>query len=147
MQKEDIVELLDRVKLHYQHLSMSDELFYEWFRILKEYNRDDVFKKLDEYLENESNRDRIPMAFDLIDGLITHEQKKKIHSDYLIRCNLCGREMLLSEYDSKHFDRCSSINYLLRIMREQGIKVEYRDLETLDEIKFQKVYEKYKDWS
>lgn len=144
MTEEDVVKLLDRVKLHYQHFSINDSLFYEWLRILKEYSKEDVFNNLDKYLDK--CEVKIPTVFDLKKGLTPISKKQKVKQDYIINCNLCGKEMRLSEYENRHFPKCSSISYLITIMKKQGINVEYKELEQLDDIKFQSVYEKYKDY-
>lgn len=143
MNIDDIVELADIIKIHYQNFSIYKELYEEWLRVLKDYSKDKVFEKLDEYLENDSNRKRIPSPFDLKSGLITIDQEEIKTTDYLIRCNLCGKEMLLSQYENKHFDRCSSTRYLINILKNQGTEVSYEELANLDERTFQRVYSKY----
>ena len=49
MSEEDVYRLLERVRTYYQHLSRSDELCDEWFRILKHYKVSEVNENLDKY--------------------------------------------------------------------------------------------------
>lgn len=147
MNEREVSDLLDRVKLHYQHLSLSDELLEEWFRVLKKYKNEEVINNLDKYLMIEKNRDRIPNPFDLIDGLITQQQKEKLKNDYLIDCNLCHKTMTLSEYDS-HYSKCLKIRSVMTILKRKGQAVEYDelfryDIDTLEKfLNKNKVYEK-----
>ncbi len=143
MSESEVSNLLDRVKLHYQHLSLSDELLEEWFRVLKKYNSDEVFNNLDKYLMIEKNRDRIPNPFDLTDGLITENQKEKLKNDYLIDCNLCHKTMLLSEYNSTHYKKCLLIKALIRKLAKEGTKVTYQDLDNYSYERLDKLYDKY----
>lgn len=146
MQKLEVINFMKKIKAYYQTFSMEDFVIKEWQDRLKPYDIEDVYVKLDQHLKGDQ-KDQIPKLHYITKFLKTPEEKKRAKcNDYLIRCNLCGQEMRLSEYDNKHFDKCNSINYLLRIMKNKGIKVEYEDLEQLDDIKFQKVYEKYKDY-
>lgn len=145
MSEEDVYRLLERVRTYYQHLSRSDKLCDEWFRILKHYKVSEVNENLDKYLSIERNRNRIPMPQDLIQDLWTIEEYQQSQKSYIVNCNLCKRPMTLENYN-KHYDRCSSIHYLLQIMKSQGIKVEYKDLASLSDNKFNTVYEKYKDY-
>lgn len=146
MQKLEVINFMKKIKAYYQTFSMEDFVIKEWQDRLKPYDIEDVYVKLDQHLKGDQ-KDQIPKLHYITKFLKTPEEKKRAKcNDYLIRCNLCSQEMKLSEYDNKHFDRCSSINYLLRTMKNKGIKVEYEDLEQLDDIKFQKVYEKYKDY-
>lgn len=146
MTKIEVINFLEKLKVNYNELPIKEDyVFREWYSALKPYDAYDVFLKLDEHL-NSNYKSMLPKPSFITKYLKTPEEKKKTAIDYLIRCNLCSQEMRLSEYDNKHFDRCSSINYLLRTMKNKGIKVKYEDLEQLDDIKFQKVYEKYKDY-
>lgn len=146
MNKIEVTKLLNRIKTHYPFFNIADYVVDEWLKYLRKYDNYDVNKKLDDYIEDE--KDRAPTVAYITKYLKTPEEKAKFqNSEYVIRCNLCQKEMPLSVYNNEHFDKCSSINYLLMIMKAKGITVEYDDLETLDYRKFERVYEKYKDWS
>ena len=60
----------------------------------------------------------------------------------LIRCNLCQREMLIAEYD-RHYDKCLAITTLLPILREEGQKINYKELDEYDMITLDKLLDKY----
>lgn len=149
MSEEEVYRLIERVRVYYQHLSRSDELNDEWYRILQKYDSNDVNSALDNYLKSERNRNRIPMPQDLTQGLLTLEQKtkrKQQSSGYVVRCNLCQREMSL-EYYNEHYGRCLSTMYLISVFKKRGETVEYELLEGLSKENFNEVYEKYKDYN
>lgn len=146
MNEDEVYKLLERVRVYYQHLSRSDDLLDEWYKILKDYSANEVENTLNEYLSIEKNRSRIPMPQDLTQGLLTIQQKKKkFNSNYSVRCNLCGKEMPLAHYNS-HYDKCLSIMYLISVFKQQGENVDYKTFATLDDKKFNAIYEKYKNY-
>ena len=57
-------------------------------------------------------------------------------------CNLCGREMDIYEYE-RHYDKCLEIMTLLPLMREEGIKVNYKDLDEYEVSSLDKLLLKY----
>lgn len=146
MQKLEVINFMKKIKAYFPMFSMEDYTVEEWQDRLKPYDIEDVYRKFDQHLEGEF-KDQPPKLHYITRFLKTPEEKARAKcNDYLIRCNLCGQEMPLSVYNSKHFDRCSSINYLLRVMQKKAIKVEYEDLEQLSDTKFNAIYEKYKDY-
>ena len=57
-------------------------------------------------------------------------------------CNLCGREMDIYEYD-RHYDKCLAITTLLPILRDEGTKVNYIDLDEYEMSSLDKLLEKH----
>lgn len=57
-------------------------------------------------------------------------------------CNLCQKEMNIYEYE-KHYDKCLAIKTLLPILREEGQKINYKDLDEYDMSSLDKLLEKY----
>lgn len=145
MSEEEVYELLEKVRIYYQNMAKTDAVNDEWYRILKKYNRDDVYSNLEKYLSIERNRNRIPMPQDLAKGLLTIEQQKtKSKDNFKIDCQLCHRFMTLEEYNN-HYSKCSSVTYLLKIFEKRDMNVSREELENLDEKTFRGVYEKYKE--
>ena len=148
MREDEVYKLLSKIRIYYQNMSKSDDVNDEWYKVLKNYDAEDVLGGLDRYLKDEKNRTRIPMPQDLIQGLSTTEEKAKRiqqNSGYVVRCNLCQREMSLEHYN-EHYGRCLSTMYLISVLKKQGKQVEYELLASLSEEKFNEVYEKYKDY-
>lgn len=146
MNKIEVTKLLNRIKTHYSFFNVADYVADEWLKYLRKYDNYDVNKKLDDYIDEE--KDRAPTVSYITKYLKTPEEKARFqNSEHIIRCNLCQKEMPLSVYNNEHFDKCSSINYLLKIMKLKEVSVEYSDLEKLDCQTLEKVYAKYKEWS
>ena len=57
-------------------------------------------------------------------------------------CNLCQKEMDIYEYD-RHYDKCLAITTLLPLMREEGQRINYKDLDEYDMSSLDKLLEKY----
>ncbi len=143
MDDTEVCKLLDRVRVHYQNMAKADEVSEEWYRVLKNYKCEEVVKKLDEYLQDEIKRKKIPSPFDLVDGLLTLNKKEKLKNDYLIDCNLCHKTMLLNEYNSTHYKKCLLIKALIRKLSKEGTKVTYQDLDNYSYERLDKLYDKY----
>ena len=143
MNEEEVYELLERVRVYYQHMTRSDALIDEWFKGLKNYSAKDVNSGFDKYLKDERNRNRIPMPQDLISGLSTiDEQKANNNNNFKIDCQLCHRFMSLDEYDN-HYSKCSSVTYLLSVFKKKNMNVTREELEKLDDESFNRLYNKY----
>lgn len=145
MSEDEIYELLERIRIYYQHMTRSDAINDEWFKILRKYKAEDVNSGFDSYLKDERNRNRIPMPQDLISGLLTIEgQKEKNNDNFKMDCQLCHKFMTLDEYNN-HYSKCSSITYLLTLFKKRDMNVSREELENLDEKTFKGVYEKYRE--
>lgn len=145
MQKTEVITFMKKIKAYYQTFSMEDYIVSEWQDRLKPYDLEDVYAKLDQHLSGEL-KDQIPKLHYITKFLKTSEEKLKPSIDYLVDCNLCHRTMRLSEYDN-HYSKCSSINYLLRMLKKANKEVAYEELEDLydtNRTTFEQVYNKYK---
>ena len=143
MTTSDVQNFIKKIKVYYPYFSVdSAEALDEWNKKLKPYDMDDVEGKLEEHLKGD-RADEIPKLHFITKYLITTEEKEKNKNDYLIRCNLCGREMFLKEYDTTHYDRCLTIKTLIPILRDRGENVDYETLEEYDTNTLNKVLLKY----
>lgn len=61
---------------------------------------------------------------------------------YKLYCNLCGRLMDIHEYD-RHYDKCLAITTLLPILRDEGTKINYKDLDEYEMSSLDKLLEKH----
>ena len=129
----DVIEVkkfIEKIKIYYPYFSIdSEEAMNEWNKKLKPYDVADVERKFEEHLAGE-RANEIPKLHFITKYLRTIEEKERASNDYLIRCNLCGREMYLEDYDKSHYDRCLMIKTLIPILTAKGEQVDY---DTLDE--------------
>ena len=143
MTKQEVIHFMQKIKAYYDYFQMEDYKINEWYDKLKKYDLEDVYRKFDQHLNGEL-KDSPPKLHYITRYLLTPEEKAKDRNDYLIECNLCGRTMTLSRYNNDHYDRCSSINYLLRNFKKKNMNVSREELESLSNEKFNDIYEEYK---
>ena len=145
MTKAEVTDFLEKIKVNYNEFPIKEDyIFREWYKALKDYDAYDVYLKLEEHLSGDY-KNNLPKPNFIIKYLKKSDEKLKPAIDYVIDCNLCGKTVKLSDY-SKHYEKCSSIKYLVKIMNEKGFKVEYSDLAAIDSKKFDLLYGKYKDY-
>lgn len=143
MTKKEVLSFIKKIKAYYPLFNLStEEALDEWAERLKPYDNEDVLRKLEEHLNGE-RADEPPKLHFITKYLITTKDKEKYKGDYLIRCNLCGREMYLSDYDKKHYDKCLLIKTLLPILKDRGEDVTYEILEEYDYSTLDKIWNKY----
>lgn len=112
MERKDVSIIMKRIKSHYQEFIVDDFKLEEWYKELKDYSLDDVMEKLDLHLKSEQYGNSIPKVYFLTKYLTKEKEKGKQLTGYL-QCQICKKWINVEEYD-KHYDRCSSIDYLNR---------------------------------
>lgn len=112
MELKEVSMLLKRIKSHYQEFIVDDFKINEWYRELKDYSLDDVMEKLEIHLKSEQYGNQIPKVHFLIKYL-TKEKDKGKQLKGVKQCHICYSFIDLDEFE-KHFDRCSSVDYLNR---------------------------------
>lgn len=132
MTTAEVKKFIKRIKAYYPYFSLdSEEAMDEWFTQLRPYDSDDVNKKLDEHLRGEKALEPPKLHF-ITRYIMTKEEKEKAQDDYIILCNICGKEMSLTEYDTTHYDRCLMIKTLVMILNQRGEDLTYEDLDVYD---------------
>lgn len=112
MEKKQVIKFMQRIKSHYQEFIVDDFKIDEWYKELKDYTEEDVNKKLDQHLNSEQYGSMIPR----VNFLTKYLTKEKDKGKQLIgskQCHICMKFINLEEFE-KHFDRCSSVDYLNR---------------------------------
>ena len=139
MEKLEVNKLIEKIMIFRQSFLKTKNTLDEWFKILEPYDYQDVEKKLDEYFRESNNFGQYPDPYYLSRNLTTKSEKEK-YRDVTITCQICGEKVSHGEY-AKHFDRCSSIDYLCRMSeRFYNKKMDKQELMQLSEITFQKGY-------
>ena len=117
MEKNDVKDILKKIKSNYNEFVINDYTTNEWYQELKDYDFEDVVAKINEHIRSE--QDRPPRVYVLTKNLIKIADKNK-QEEYVINCPLCGRVLKPEEYDV-HYDRCLSVQYILRQYRRFNI--------------------------
>ena len=142
MTKAEMQSFVKRIKAYYPIFSLDKDSMDVWYEKLKDYEQKDLLEKFEEHLKGEYALEPPKLHF-LTKYLKTKEQKEKATNDYLIRCNLCGQEMYLSDYDNTHYKKCLLIKTLIPILKKRGEDVNYEILDEYDYETLDKVYMKY----
>ena len=136
-------EFMERIKIHYPSFIIDTYTIEEWHKELKDYSFEDINKKFEEHLRNEQYGNNIPRIWFLTKYLTKEADKGKNNaSDIKTNCQLCGKEIILSEY-SNHYHKCSSVDYIIRqVKKYKGQELPRKDIEELTDEKFDKLYDK-----
>lgn len=141
MSLEEVKALLKKIKVYYQNFTVNEEVIGEWSRVLKNYDYDDLLRKLDQHLQGEK-ADDIPKLNYLIKYLDTIDLKEKSKSDAIVFCNLCGKKMTLTDYN-KHYGRCLQVQTLWKKTIQIGNEIPREDIEQYGDDILDKLEEKY----
>lgn len=140
MNKVETKKLISIIKGYYNNQFFVDEFVTQaWIDTMEHYDLDDSIEHLKEYLKEYPDTPPKPHIF--IKGMLTIKQKQS-HEDLIVACQSCGKWLNLSEYDS-HYDRCLTIDYLYRIVKEKGANITREELEQYPQDTIDKLYRKY----
>lgn len=144
MDKKETKKFMERIKSHYQEFIIDEFKFSEWYGKLKDYDAEDVNKKLEEHLNSELYGNQIPKVYFLTKYLIPTEEKGKI-KHYTVLCPKCGQVIPDTELDN-HLQRCIEAHTIIRDMKKYyDIDIDYQELMEMSNEKFEKTYQKYLD--
>lgn len=116
MKKNEVNEILKRIKSNYSDFVIDDYKTNEWNKELKDYDFEDVMKKVEEHMRSEEYGKFPPKLYFLTKYLQTTVQKNT-KTNYLLQCNICGEYIPEQIYD-EHYQRCMDVDYIVR-MREK----------------------------
>lgn len=110
MTRMEVTDFLEKIKAHYQSFFIeADYVVDEWIENLKDYDKEDVYKKFEEHLKGDYNS-QIPKIH-YITKYLTKSADKGEEKDYKVICSYCKKVLPLSEY-TKHIERHNSIEYM-----------------------------------
>ena len=143
MTKQEVLNFTKKIKAYYKTFVIDDaDVMQEWIDHLQPYSKEDIYRKFEEHL-NGDNSLNPPMLHILTKNLMTEEMSSQALNDYIIRCDLCGREMPLKVYDNSHRDKCLTIKALIKVLGEKGENVTYEELDKYDAATLDKIWFKY----
>lgn len=122
---KDFLKIIDRC--YKTDLSTDKDIINDWYKVLKEYELQDMTQSLDTYMKY--NTTYPPKVYDLTRNYQTIENKKRL-DNAKTRCMFCGKEIDLD--DEAHVDRCRSIEFIQSVARRfQRVdinKAKYRNM-------------------
>ena len=63
MEKKDVIKIMTRIKKNYNEFINDDYTINEWFKELKDYDFEDVMKKIEEHLRSEQYGSKPPRVY------------------------------------------------------------------------------------
>lgn len=114
MKVNEITNLFNRIKKHYNVFTYDETKTEEWYKFLKNYTNESVSENFEKYILE--GLERPPLVAELIRGAekINEETKPPVY----VQCDLCGKKLLIGEDDwdifEKHHRKCSKIDFIDR---------------------------------
>ena len=138
---QETSQLMERIKQHYQEFIIDDYKIEEWFKELSKYDYSEVNNKLEQHLRSEQYGQNIPKLYFLTKNLLTLEEKES-HSEHIVICPICRQRMKFEGYN-KHFERCSSVEFLETQAKRFELKnFDKNNLRRMTEVEFDRIYDK-----
>lgn len=110
MTRPEVTKFLEKIKAHYQSFFIeADYVVDEWLSSLKDYDKEDVYRKFEEHLKGDFNSQIPKMHF--LTRYLTKSSDKGKENNYRVICSYCKKVLPLSEYQ-KHMERHNSIEYM-----------------------------------
>lgn len=113
MELKDVKIILNRVKVNYPTFVNDGYTQSEWYKELKDYSLEDVMEKLEQHFRSEQYGNSIPKVYFLTKYLIK-EKEKNVVENISYKCPFCEKYIPMEFYE-EHYDKCSSIDYLINM--------------------------------
>lgn len=139
MTKQEVVTFLERIKANYQSFLQTPYVLEEWYDRLKDYDKEDVYKKFEEHLNGELNS-QIPKAHFITRYLIKSSDKGK-ENNYRVICGNCKKVLSLKDYEA-HIERHNSIEYM-KLHSKMFKTFNEEKLLKMPENDFKKIYDQW----
>lgn len=113
MTVNEVTKILDTIAHQNKNFKYSTEMLNSWYKVFKDYDFNDVDNVLAECLSEEKFQNQNPTAYYLVKNLKKVTEKTTLNS-YQVYCPICGRLFKTYLEEEEHFDRCSSVDYIIR---------------------------------
>lgn len=112
MNKEEVTELLEFLEISYPNFEIKEGMTDAWLNELQMYDCNDVKKNLARLMSDEYYQKTPPLVNMIIKNL-TKVNEKIDYSKLVYFCPICRRKYNDKELLDEHFDRCSSVKYIV----------------------------------
>lgn len=140
MTRAELQNFMQKIKANYQEFSVEKYVIDEWYNRLKNFDLEDVNKKLEKHLHGEY-RKAVPRLNFIVDGLKTPAQKEA-EQVIRVKCGYCGCTLELKDLD-RHMGRHNSIEYIKLREHYLGEDNNREELMNLTEVYFEKFYKRF----
>lgn len=111
MNYQEVNELLDYLSVSYK-IETPTSMLNAWLDVLQEYDYEEVKNSLGEAM-SEDRFQRTPPQVQYIVRNLIKKYDKVDYSKQVVYCPICRKPLNQPDYE-KHFDRCSSVEYVIR---------------------------------
>lgn len=131
MTKDEVYKIIKKIKANYSTFRDTDkDVIQEWYDRLSKYNYEEVFKKLENYVEYAKEP---PLINDLTESLNKIDEEFKIEG-YII-CSRCGKKYKTIEESDKCYERDITLSQVNRYCNIFSLdKNKYFKNNTLEEL-------------
>ena len=139
MNVEQVNDLLEYISISYK-TEIPTSMLYSWLDVLQAYDYEEVKQSLDEAMAEERFQTRPPQSQYIVRNLVKKYDKVN-YKEQVVYCPICRRPLNQPQYD-EHFNRCSSVEYILNQCKRFNIQCRYskKELYEMKEIDFEEYY-------
>lgn len=139
MKKNEVMKVLNKIRAYYPQFYLEDYIVDTWVETLEPYDYEDAKERLQEWLKEQPTK--IPQPHTFINKMYTPEEKAEAEADYIVDCNLCGKTMLLSQFE-EHHKKCLLCKSLELIAKKKNKNITYEELMRMPYEKLDNAYGK-----
>ena len=124
MTQAEVKEFLKKIKAHYQEFKMDESyIIKEWIENLIPYDKEDIYEKFKEHLENEAVQKEVPKIQVLTKWLVPTNEKKKAKKPFTgaFYCRWCGEKCSNTYILSLHEERCLRLRFIAKMCNKLQI--------------------------
>lgn len=142
MKKNESIKLINNLSTNYRNLNLTTSMENAWHDVLQYYDYEEVNSKLINCMSEDKFQYQPPTVYYLVSGLTKVEDKLDYSKDILY-CKICNRGFNSREELDKHFDRCSSVRYVVRKYKKFFKKdIDMKMLYEMNDEEFKEKYDK-----
>ena len=146
MNREEVVDLFEFLEINYPSFSYSSKTIDTWLSELQMFDVDDVKRNLKELMAEDLYSKTPPLLSRIIRGL-TPKKEKIDFTKTIYFCPRCNKGFNSKEECDDHFDRCSSVDYVIRETRKWFKKeLTRKELFAMSNEEFNERYYKLLHW-
>lgn len=145
MNREQTIKLISQLQMNYPNFVEEDKvekMVDYWATELSQYDYEDVMERFKQLLGDNRFQMKPPTLIYIISSL-TPKHDKINYEKGVFFCPNCNRPFNLEPVMNKHWDRCRSVDYIIRETKKWfNKKISRKSLFDLSEEEFEKAYDR-----
>ena len=146
MNREEVLDLFEFLNINYSTFESTPKKIDIWLSELQMYDAEDIKRNLKELMAEDLYSKTPPLLSRIIRGLIPKNEKLDF-TKTIYFCSRCNKGFNSKEKCDEHFDRCSSVDYVIRETRKWFKKeLTRKELFAMSDEEFNERYYKLLHW-